>query len=437
MKKSKFLKPFSFASLALLIGAAGVFAFAPLGANPNNFANANTLSDEINTKADGETIKYAPSALGLDPENDPVIYTTESGLEIKFGGAITALGGGNEKNDFAAETLPSGKPLSGYPYFTMGTYNGYAVNWVIIGKSTTGIPTTSTSTGMSDYNYEKLSTWQGKTSESPTYKHFFEQTYDATTPAGAAIKNSGTLNNYAARKIEYMFNPSILSSIVPNSEIDAGCVLAISECCLGYSWFNCTSGGATGANGTTTASTSYGSRYRYLADNYHTSHTTTFKYTQLKDGTLYSYMNNLYSSTLGLTQAQQRMIVAQKLNTIYNNYNGSSIVSYMDSYSSDGNTLYNMFPLASKYFAANGTNHSLGAESFDIHRYITNPSLKVAYQIGTTTKDTYWMRSSDFNLNGSGISPFGCGRTNTDGTYANNRANNNLGVRPACVVKFV
>ena len=66
MKKSKFLKPFSFASLALLMGAAGVFAFAPLGANPS-LASASEMVDQINTKADGEKIKYAPSALGLDP----------------------------------------------------------------------------------------------------------------------------------------------------------------------------------------------------------------------------------------------------------------------------------------------------------------------------------------------------------------------------------
>ena len=288
--KRKFLRTFSFTSLALLMGAAGVFAFAPLGANSNNLASANTLSDEINTKADGENIKYAPSPLGLDPENDPVIYTTESGLEIKYGGAITALGGGNEKNDFAAETLPSGKPLSGYPYFTMGTYNGYAVNWVIIGKSTTGIPTTSTSTGMSDYNYEKLSTWQGKTSESPTYKHFFEQTYEATTPAGAAIKNSGTLNNYAARKIEYMFNPSILSSIVSNSEIDAGCVLVLSENCLGTSYFN-----------------------QDIASN-----------NCYEGSAIQTICLNFYNTTLGLTSSQKNLIVKQDFTSLWRDVSNST-----------------------------------------------------------------------------------------------------------------
>ena len=279
MKKSKFLKPFSFTSLALLMGAAGVFAFAPLGTGPS-VAGASEMVDQINTKADGENIKYAPSALGLDPENDPVIYTTESGLEIKYGGATTILGGGNEQSDFSAAPLPSGKPLSGYPYFTMGTYNGYAVNWVIIGKSTTGIPTSSGTMNIADY--QKLSTWQGRIGESPTYKYFFDNTYEATTPAGLAIKNGGLLNDYTARKIEYtMLDPSILSSVIPNDEISSGCVLAISECCLGYSWFNCSSGGATGANGTTSASTSYGSRYRYRADNYHASHTTKFNYNHL------------------------------------------------------------------------------------------------------------------------------------------------------------
>ena len=374
IKKSKFFKAFGFGSLAVMMAVAGTFAFAPLGASPSTLANAD-VSDTINTVA-GNGIEYAPSPLGLDPENDPVIYTTESGLEIKFGGATTALGGGNETTEFAT-SLPSGKPLSGYPYFTMGTYNGYAVNWVIIGKSTTGIPTTST-TGMSDYNYEKLSTWQGKTSESPTYQHFFEQTYEATTPAGAAIKNSGTLNNYAARKIDYMFNPSILSSIVSHEEISSGCVLALSECCLGTS-------------------------------------TTYYDY---RSSALRTYIQNLYKTNLNLTDKQKTMIVEQTALSTWTHQ--SNHPTYSD------------FMFALTHY----TSHT-----FPISRYLTEntDSLKLACQIGSNVGVRYWLATSassnaDTNyqcccIEANGHESWGDGTGYT--TYTNS-----LGVRPACVIKF-
>ena len=117
-KKSKFLKAFGFSSLALLMGIAGTMAFAPLGATPS-VAGASTV-DQINTKADGENIKYAPSALGLDPENDPVIYTTESGLELK------------------SHYISNATPVSKVQYFTLGSYNGTPVNWLIVGITDSG-----------------------------------------------------------------------------------------------------------------------------------------------------------------------------------------------------------------------------------------------------------------------------------------------------------
>ena len=106
-KKHKFLKTFSFTSLALLMGVAGTMAFAPLGASAS-VANAS----ELETTTEQGLI--TPKA------DDPVIYTTESGLEIKWGNATTILGGGNEST---STVLDSGN-LSGFPYFTTGSYMG-------------------------------------------------------------------------------------------------------------------------------------------------------------------------------------------------------------------------------------------------------------------------------------------------------------------------
>ena len=214
MKKSKLLKTISFSSLALLMGMVGTMAFAPLGTTAP-LTSASTM-DQINTKADGENIKYAPSALGLDPENDPVIYTTESGLEIKWGNAsTTALGGGNEEGTVVPELLLTGN-LKDYPYFT--TTNGsITYNWVIIGHNLTPGP-----------EYQKLSYWQTNKSISATYEYFFDSVYETTNPAGSAIKDN-ILNDYTARNL-ISISTSLLTSVTKNTtEIPEGCVLVLAE----------------------------------------------------------------------------------------------------------------------------------------------------------------------------------------------------------------
>ena len=195
MKKSKFLKPFSFAFLALLIGAAGVFAFAPLGANPN-LANASeaiettTQQGLITTKAD-----------------DPVIYTTESGLDIKWGNAVPST---------YNQSLSSGN-LKGFPYFTT-TSGSTTYTWVIIGRNS----------NVSAFSYGNMasflfSTW--KTNSTQTYQldsksvYFFKNIYESTTPAGTAINGVVPSKSYVMDG----------SPLVATTEIPSGCVLVLSN----------------------------------------------------------------------------------------------------------------------------------------------------------------------------------------------------------------
>ena len=397
IKKSKIFKTISFSSLALLMSIAGTMAFSPLGAGPS-VASANEMVDQINTKADGENIKYAPSALGLDPENDPVIYTTESGLEIKYGGL-----------DLNA-SLGSG-PLKGYPYFTMGTYSSKAVNWIIIGRNSN---LTTFNNAIQNYLF---STWKNKTSAIYN-KYFFGNTYETTTPAGSAINTAVSSKSYIQD-----FEKISLSSITTNSEIPSGCVLAISECVLYSCWFNASSGAS--AFNSTTANTSKGGRYRYAASNAHCSQNASFTYSGTA-GTLYTEMLNLYNTNLGLTTAQQNLIQGQKLNTYY--MNGRT--EYLETYSTDGNTLHKFFPLAT-YRAQNGTNPSVGTESFDIGDYLNTDALRVAYQIGTSTARAYWGRTG-----GQGGYAYSAKFMGDTGTPTEARANNSWGVRPACVIKL-
>ena len=149
--RKKFTKIFAGISLATLITCGTVLGFAPLASSSvsGNSSTSSSMSatttaesaEDLKThvaeyKADIESgkIKYAPSALGLDPANDPVLFTTESGLEIKMSNANPgAINGGKFANS----------ALNGYTYLTMGSYNGYAINWLLTAVSNKLVDTTS------------------------------------------------------------------------------------------------------------------------------------------------------------------------------------------------------------------------------------------------------------------------------------------------------
>ena len=359
-KKHKILKTFSFTSLALLMGAAGVFAFAPLGASPI-VANANEMVDQINTKADGENIKYAPSPLGLDPENDPVIYTTESGLEIKYGG------------ESVSDQLASSQPLAGYPYFTMGTYNGYAVNWVIIGRNTNDTVFTS---AISSYLY---STWKTNNNvSSATFttkaKYWFNGGgYETTTPAGSAINGVVPSKSYVADVTK------ATKSVVGKDEVPSGCVLAVSEKCLGAAVFN-------------TAAKA----------NYETS-------------SIKPLFDNLYSSGLGLTSAQKALIKSQ---TIQSTTSTNTTVTS-----------------SSKYFFPFAYTISGYTQAYCIQTYLTSNALRISYDIGTTTARQYWTRSGSIQYGADAYYVTTAGGFGDCGGEPN-VDNVTGGVRPICIIKL-
>ena len=149
------------------------------------------------------TVQSAPSALGLDPKTDPIIYTTESGLEIKYGGIDL--------------NLTESGALEGYPYFTMGKYDNNAVNWVIIGRAEN---LTAIDNSIKSYIF---SNWQSNKTILNYAKYFFENIYDTKTPAGIAINNS------IAQTAFMDYTTINLSKPTPNPEIDDDCVLAIAD----------------------------------------------------------------------------------------------------------------------------------------------------------------------------------------------------------------
>ena len=204
-------------------------------------AAQNSANNALNGALSPQEQLLAGTGLGLDPENDPVVFTTSSGLEIKYANAEL-----------------TNTNLAGYTYFTMGKYNGYDVNWVIIGYDPSMVDYVGDFSG---YGLTDLDPLQGENSVLTTIDE---------TPAGDAI-----------RKEAISFLISNLAK--PNEEIGDGCVLCLSECTLGTSIF--------GTNN----------------NNYEGS-------------TLQHNMQKLYDEELNLSKWQKNMIVPQKICNFYVNF---------------------------------------------------------------------------------------------------------------------
>lgn len=111
LRKPRVFKVIAASGLALVMGVGTICGVLIA---PMNSAQASLGSEESLTPQEK---LLSGQGLGLDPENDPVVYTTDYGLEIKYANA-----------DVLSNTR-----LAGYTYFTMGNYNGADIHWVVIG----------------------------------------------------------------------------------------------------------------------------------------------------------------------------------------------------------------------------------------------------------------------------------------------------------------
>ena len=101
------------------------------------------LTPEEQAKAELNANILAGGGLGLDPENDPIVATTDWGLDIKFHAAGEYQGAGHLPGQKASNGNVSTAALKGYCYFTGGNYDGVTgLKWVIIGYSPTIITST-------------------------------------------------------------------------------------------------------------------------------------------------------------------------------------------------------------------------------------------------------------------------------------------------------
>lgn len=201
--QKRLFKPLAAGTLALFMG---IGTLCGVLIAPANTAAQMQASKEAASATQASSATNAETYGLVTPcEDDPVVYKTDYGLEIKFGAALTSgtsLGSGN---------------LAGFPYITSGGYT-----WVIIGRSTT----------MTSLLHQKLSQYQTDKSYFTNFTYLFNNIYETTSPAGAAIKNDNVLNDYCASPIStanISFANIINSSIKSNAEIPANCVLVLAN----------------------------------------------------------------------------------------------------------------------------------------------------------------------------------------------------------------
>lgn len=246
--KRKIIKIISASGLAIMMGIGTLFGVV---ISPMNSTRASTSGSEENLLTPQEQL--LAGNLELDPENDPVVYTTDYGLDIKF------------HRDIPTFNTSSSYGVSGYIYFTMGSYNNTEVKWIIIGKN-------SNLTKSASLYTQVKTNWQ-------TYGYYKSYSGLDSSDAGTIIKNS------SSKGLVYDYLNCVFANAVSTTEIPNGCVLCISETslysCQFYSWND-----------------AYG------------------KYEGSK---VQSQMSSLYSSGLGLSSTQKTRIQPQSLRSYYYN----------------------------------------------------------------------------------------------------------------------
>ena len=325
--------------LAVLMGA---MAFLGAACTPSSAATSGTQGAQSAAgAADGGS---TTSSFNLNPETDPTLFTTQSGLEIKFGGA----------------TVESGS-LAGYTYFTMGTYGGNPVNWVIIGRH---------SQGFSDnYQHTLAQHLLNISDRSEAFQDWVNDGFEIDTPAGDAIWGDNLADDRIVLEgANITFSSLEATGTTIDSELDPGEVLVISQTTLGSSTFD--------------GDSSYTNDYNST------------------DCELKKYIENLYTTNLGLTDTQKSLIQPQSLNNLY--YNSAT---------STTSNAY-MFPLAGR------------GENFNMSTYLTTNALRDidAY---------YWLRSGSASDDDIAYYVY------TDGSiYSYSTVRNSYGVRPAFVLNL-
>ena len=177
--------------------------------------------------------------LELDPENDPVLGTTENGIAIRYHNK--ALTGTWDYDAFMKTYLEdkftgSGTfyNLSGYLYITLGHYN-----WVIIGRNSSlnavSLTTTYGQSNETISNFIKFASYS-------TYANAMKNLIETSTDAGSAINSANTkgiVNTVLGATRNYSITLSSYN-VVSSADLNnyAGCVLCLCAGTTGNSYIS-------------------------------------------------------------------------------------------------------------------------------------------------------------------------------------------------------
>ena len=173
------------------------------------FAGCSSLSQNLalfedKTSFENGLITNEEVGLIQPKSTDPTIYTTQSGIDIKFGMASL-----NIENE-----LPSGN-LAGFPYFTT-TKGAATYTWVIIGRGA------NTDAYAGEMTANLFSSWKVSGSALVWGNYFFDNIYENTSPAGAAINSATSSKGYIMD-----YSTIDLTKVVYDEEVGEGCVLVL------------------------------------------------------------------------------------------------------------------------------------------------------------------------------------------------------------------
>ena len=336
--------------------------------------NPENLTPEEQAKAELDANILSGGGLGLDPELDPIVATTDWGLDIYFHNA----GEGTWTNpSISTSGTVSTSALNGYLYFQGGNYNGVTgLKWVIIGYSTNTV------------------------SAGPVSGANVTVSLD-TTDAGSLIKT------YAERGLVYVnsYKLSAYTNAVGTTEIPAGCVLCISEKNL--------------------LDAQYQSSYSSDADDGYQ------KGARWSFSDLRTTMRNLCSSDITNFDAIRNKIQDVDLNQYY--YRSSAGITKDTSYD---DTFFALTNTRNGTRDAVCYNPSTYPQNYCIETYLgtysSNASKRISYTHNTTTADDWWLRSGTPSAMNSHMAS--CVLFN--GQAAVDQPTSAYGVRPAFVLKL-
>ena len=217
-KKSnkRLLKIFAASGLAIMMGIGtlcGVL-IASMGAtsasNAGDLAALAQSADRAQEKALHDAGVLSGGDLGLDPENDPVVWVTDNGFEIK-------------SHDVSVSSGTTTVSSTSWKYVTLGSYN-----WIIIGYSTKEL--NQSVSGHVNINNTSYNDYFSITNTT----NLVNKLGTDTTDAGSIIKSASVEKNARIYLSSAVSVPTKLKAVFTNavasSDLDnyPGCVLCLS-----------------------------------------------------------------------------------------------------------------------------------------------------------------------------------------------------------------